>query len=442
MVRLRTASLPFASALLFAAACGQKQSEVYAENPPGADGGSNAGGFSGGMGGGGPGSGSSTGGGVISAGGSSGSSSGGQPGGTSSSSGSSSGGSSSGSSSSGGNPIGGGYGYCGSPGLTCCASPGQTPNPECDDGDEAQCAQSTACSIAATCGSTSTCEPLADNAGSAVENFRMRRVVMVAPPKLANQTVQTTVITDGVDMAEQQCGEEGTGDFNWLLSFDTTSGILTTGGAPPCNPTDTPACDPLSSGYCFLHKNVNGIVVGPVTASYSTALDQTLQTQPGEIPELDLPIYFGTPSSIILLPVSNAVFMGITLSDEGNCIGSVNPNALAADCSDSYLGCSKWKTDGSFTGYILLKTANSVEISILSETLCSLLTGDTTGTPLPDGAKTCATDSVGDPLAKGDYCSSLNEPGECGDAVWFAATFAASAVNINDGTGVADCTGQ
>jgi hypothetical protein len=39
----------------------------------------------------------------------------------------------------------------------------------------------------------------------------------------------------------------------------------------------------------------------------------------------------------------------------------------------------------------------------------------------------------------GNYCSSPPGPGGCDDSFWLAATFAASAVNINSGTGMPGC---
>ncbi len=270
----------------------------------------------------------------------------------------------------------------------------------------------------------------------------MRRIILVSPPKLANVTVQTGVVTSGVDMLETQCGEEGSGLFNWMLSFDMTAKTVTTGGAPQCDTTGQPPCDPFTTGYCFVHKLVDGIHVGPVTAPITQAADGTWGTTRGDIPLLNIPIYFGSPPSIILLPISNGAITGAKISTDSNCIGSVNIDALATDCSDNYQNCSKWKTDASLSGYITLKAANTVQISLLSETLCTLLSGDSTGTPTPGtGYHTCATDANGNvTVAKGDYCSTTSSAGGCADSFWLSAAFAASAANMNDGTGVPDCT--
>ena len=48
--------------------------------------------------------------------------------------------------------------------------------------------------------------------------------------------------------------------------------------------------------------------------------------------------------------------------------------------------------------------------------------------------KSCPVDANGNVTDKGDYCSSPPGPATstCADSFWLAATFAASAVNIND----------
>ena len=350
-------------------------------------------------------------------------------------------GGSSGGGSSSGSAEGGSGIYGGPAGKLCVAAAGQVPNPECDDGDETQCPSApTSCKIAEPqCGSTSTCLPLASNTGT-TKNFRMRRLIIVAPPALANSTVQNVVVNSGVDMLEPQCGEPstGTGDFSWLLSIDTANNTLKTGGAPPCDLGDTPSCDPFNTGFCFVNKTVNGIPIAPISSPITKAADGTWST--ATIPQLNIPIYFGTPTQIITLPISNGSMAGIKVSADGNCIGSVNTKALGPDCSDNYQACSKWLTDGAMSGFITLEAADKVNVALLNESLCVLLTGNKKG-PSVNGSLLCQRDAGGKIVDKGDYCSSPAGPGGCQDAFWLAATFAASAAKINDGTGIADCTG-
>ena len=44
--------------------------------------------------------------------------------------------------------------------------------------------------------------------------------------------------------------------------------------------------------------------------------------------------------------------------------------------------------------------------------------------------------------ATGDFCSETNQPGGCADSYWLAATFAASAVLVNDSPTNVQCTGE
>ena len=53
----------------------------------------------------------------------------------------------------------------------------------------------------------------------------------------------------------------------------------------------------------------------------------------------------------------------------------------------------------------------------------------------------CPRDASGKLTVKGDYCSLTATPGGCADSYWFAATFAASAVTVDQtGASQADCT--
>jgi hypothetical protein len=323
---------------------------------------------------------------------------------------------------------------CGDAGSACCAAPGQTPDPECDDGDETLC-KATTCAIAASCGSTSTCEPLTDQSGKSALGFRARRLIMVAPPSLATPAIQNTVITSGVDMNEPQCGEVGTGDLNLLFGVDLTQGTLTAGSAPPCDLSDagSGSCDPFNKGYCYMHKTIGAFHAVPTTVPLAKALDGTYgTTQP--IPTLDIVSYF--QGSYFLFPIRDARVSGVKLSAGGNCIGAFNSQALQSDCTDNQINCSKWRTDAALTGYITLEDADASKIQQLNGSLCAVLTG------MKDQATGgCPRDAGGKITAKGNYCSTTNAPGGCADSYWFAATFAASAVKIDaTAAGQPDCT--
>jgi hypothetical protein len=317
------------------------------------------------------------------------------------------------------------------PAGACTATPGTFPAPNCDNATESGCTGG-GCAIQAECGSPSTCLPLSDNSSKSVLDFRMRRLNVAAPAALAEAFVQNTVVTANIDLAGTPsapvCGDEGAGAFNWLLQIDKTGNTLKTGGAiPPSNP--------FTDGYCFYnHITPTGnINVTPSTVPITfDSTGNTFDSQP--IPKLEVPIFLnGDKNSVIVLPLTNVIMKGITLSDSNNCIGSFNIAALDNTCAEiDDSQCSKWKTAGALGGYITLAEADNVSIDVLNESLCVLVTQTTKG---PDSK--CQPDA----LTKGDYCSTTNSATGCTDSVWLAATFAASAALINDGSTTPECQG-
>ena len=168
------------------------------------------------------------------------------------------------------------------------------------------------------------------------------------------------------------------------------------------------------------------------------------------IPKLYVPIYIsGDPNNVVVLPLTQSTVVGVTLSPDGNCIGSYNPDAVSAptsaDASDSYCtdqddsSCQRWYTAGALGGFITLKEAEAVQVKTLGKSLCVLLTS---GSNTTNGGADCATDANGNVLAQGDYCSTTNAPGGCADSYWLAATFSASAAKITSGSSVAACNGS
>ncbi len=325
------------------------------------------------------------------------------------------------------NPTDSGTGGEGGPAPTCTATPGGFPAPNCDN-SAMTCGSSNPCPITdSKCGSTTTCEPFTTNSGSSL-NFRMRRINVAAPASLAQAFIQTNVVTPAVDLAEMQCGETGKGTFNWLLSVDKTGNTIKSGGAPPTT-------DPFSLGYCYVnHMADTGQLIAPVTGPI-TFTGSTFTTMPFS-GVLNVPIFLGTTglldmngnlTNLVILPIRNGVLKDVTISPDSNCIGSLNVNAFTnAACMDDPSTCSKWNTAGSIGGYITLADADNVNVSLLNESLCVLLTG-TTKDPMTNKCQASA-------LTKGDYCSTTQMPGGCNDSSWLAATFAASAVVINDGS--------
>lgn len=309
-------------------------------------------------------------------------------------------------------------------GGACAAAPGELPAPDCDSSENV-CESRPGCVIdEARCGSKSTCLPIGDNKGKDVLDFRIRRLKIATPEALAGELIQNTVVTLNIDLAEKSCGELGKGLFTWLLRVDKKNNTLITGGAPP--PTDA-----IGQGFCFARFDLGPTRVEPITSRIELTGDKfrSLDKQ-----KIKIPIFLNEDvESVILLPITDVVVDGVTISDDGNCIGHLNEVALDPQCFDDSL-CSKWQTSGSLGGYITLEEADQVKIRDLNnKSLCSFLAGE---------ADSCARDGAGKILFKGDFCSTDKQPGSCADSVWLAATFAASAAKIFDGQGtVPGCSG-
>jgi hypothetical protein len=260
--------------------------------------------------------------------------------------------------------------------------------------------------------------------GKDVLDFRIRRLKIATPESLAGELIQNTVVTLNIDLAEKTCGEQGKGLFTWLLQVDRKNNTLITGGAPPPD-------DAIGQGFCFARLDVGAIKVEPITTKIEFIGDTFKSTEPRKV---NIPIFLSKDiTSAILLPITGIRVSGVQISDEGNCIGHLNEQALDPSCFDDSL-CSKWQTNGALGGYITLEEADQVKIRDLNnKSLCSFLAGE---------ADTCARDASGKILFQGDFCSKDQQPGSCADSMWMAATFAASAVKIFDGSKtVPGCSG-
>lgn len=310
-------------------------------------------------------------------------------------------------------------------GGACVASPGQLPAADCDDSDK-KCTQG-ACAIdEAHCGSASTCLPTAENRGKDVLDFRLRRLKITAPPALASDFIQNTIVNLNIDLPAKTCGELGKGLFTWLLRWDRKAGQIVTGGAPPPR-------DAFGQGFCFAAFEANGNRVEPVTMKVETTGDTWRTVEPRAV---NIPIFLSEDiGSAILLPIRDARIADVKVTDDGDCIGRFNKLALDPGCYEDRALCSKWTTAGAIGGYITLEEADHVLIRDLNnKSLCAFLAGEPTST--------CARDGSGKVAYRGDYCSTDKAPASCADSVWLAATFAASAVTIFDGRGtVPACSG-
>jgi hypothetical protein len=274
---------------------------------------------------------------------------------------------------------------------------------------------------------------MADNTDKPAD-LRIRKLNITAPPQLKKVFLQRAIIDQGVNL-KGACGEGGDGAFSWLLRFDASRTTMRTGGAPPSD-------DPFGVGYCFVEETVEGLSVSPVTVALTANADGSLTSE--VIPKLNVPIYVqGSLDNVVILPLTNASLQGVTLSPDGNCIGRYNPIGVASPpdtggvCADQDPSlCQRWHTAGALGGSITLEEADGVVIQELHESLCMLLTETP---PNPQGR--CPRDAAGNLLVHGDYCSRTGSSGGCRDSSWLAATFAASAVKINDGANEPPCNG-
>jgi hypothetical protein len=338
----------------------------------------------------------------------------------------------------------------------CATGPGEFPAPNCLPfaPEAGVCSPASGTCNTAPCQASSPCLAMADNSGASVANLRMRKLLVTAPPALAfrppNDTfVQKTVIDNGINL-DYQCGEPGTGTFNWLIQFDTTNNKVTTGCAPPTT-------DPFGVGYCFVNATIEGLKVGPVTVDITQNSNGSYDS--AIIPKLYVPIFVAqgttgasTAPSVVVLPLTHSAVKGVTLSADHNCIGNYNANAVTpvpasppnpASCVDTDdTTCVRWTTGGSLGGYITLDEANNVDVPQLSESLCVLLAATAPVDTSNPNEKRCATDSSGHVMATGDFCSQTNLPMGCADSYWLSATFAASAAKISTTSTDPACNGE
>ena len=310
-------------------------------------------------------------------------------------------------------------------GGACEATPGNLPQANCDNSDK-KCTPTPGCTIdEAKCGSASTCLPTADNKGKDVLDFRLRRLSIAAPASLAADFIQNTIVTLNIDLDAKSCAENGKGLFTWLLRVDRKNNLMTTGGAPP-------STDPFGVGFCFANFDLGAIHVSPIQSKIEFTGETFKST---ELRNVNIPIFLSQdPASAIVLPISDVRISDVTISEGGNCIGSLNPNALDPSCVDDRSLCQKWNTAGALGGYITLEDAESVKIRDLGgKSLCSFLFGES--------ALSCPRGADGKIAEKGDYCSTDKQAGSCADSSWLAATFAGAAVKVDDRNALAACAG-
>jgi hypothetical protein len=275
----------------------------------------------------------------------------------------------------------------------------------------APCAPTAACTAADKC-----CIGLVDNSKKNPFGLRMSSLD-VAKPKALTGIAIASVISGAVEPDNTNCNLGGTATFNWLMEFDTTAKTLKTGGA-------LPVMDP-TKGYSFVNTMIGTNQVGPVTYSGLTiGADGSFSTMP-LMQKLYVPIYLDPMGmSVVVLPLLNPAITMAKLSSNHDCIGDYNaagldPSASCAPDSSHPL----FNDGGSLGGLITIADAETVDVAVLHETLCVLLTG------MSDNAMPTAHCPMPLPT-NGDSCSMAGQ--NCTDSFALTATFSASSVLINN----------
>ncbi len=269
----------------------------------------------------------------------------------------------------------------------------------------------------------SACLGLVDNSGKDVFALRLSQLTLSAPQVLTTPVVGG-IVAGGVNINLPSCNVDGDGTFSFITRFDRTTGKLLAGGAFPEE-------DP-SNGYCFVNDPANN--VQPVEVDSNLNADGSFSTDP--LPLVTVPIYIDlTATSAVYLPLRNGRITAAKISADQNCIGSFNATGLqpANNCLPNLeQGIDYFLNDAELDGFITLEDADQVEVELLEQSLCVLLSGDPN--VYGDGSKPnrCKRDGDGKIEFVGDWCSTTDSADGCKDSVKLAAKIAGSSVAVRD----------
>ena len=268
----------------------------------------------------------------------------------------------------------------------------------------------------------SECLGLVDNAGKDQFAMRLSQLEVTAPKALTSPTVQK-VVGDGVYVNLPECNVAGLGTFSLVVEFDLKSNKLKAGGAAPAK---SPA-----EGYCYVTDNTNGVAPIEVNATFDV-----LKFTTDAIPKVVLPVYVdASAKSAVFLPVTGAKLENGTISADHNCIGSFNdapPSQGGLDPLNNCLpetGVGYFKNDAMLTGSITIEEADDVNVDLLGQSLCVLLSGDAAKFGDTSTPKKCKR-TGGKIDLEGDWCSTSNKAGDCKDSFRLEALLAASSVKV------------
>ncbi len=286
------------------------------------------------------------------------------------------------------------------------------------------------------------CIAVADNKGHNHAQLRVSQLLFQSPAVMTQPFMQTTVVTENITPTRQNqaCRQMGTNRFNILFDFDFQRMEMKQGTAIPQALLD----HEIGQGTCWADytganpadlKSKIVPSVAPFTFDASTGrFEATFAT-------MNLPIYVAdTEDDFALFPLRELVVSG-TLSAGNSCIGKYRADDLSPpSCAPDAYGPS-WEDAGRYVGYITVADADTVDVSSLGFSLCTLLSGDSVKWKNQERdigrcINSRGYQENGNRMPEGDWCSVSNsaDANACG-GVWDAwlldTTFAASGVRID-----------
>ncbi len=294
------------------------------------------------------------------------------------------------------------------------------------------------------------CIAMADNAGATHAQLRVSQLAVESPAVLTQPFMQTTIITEGITPTrpDSACRQQGTNRFNILLDFDFETMQMKVGAAIPqkllghnigegtcwANYVDTDQSDLKSK----IFPVSTTFTLNESTGEFSATFPKPAE---GEQNVMNVPIYVAdTEDDFALLPLRELVVTG-TLSAGNSCVGKFVHEPLAAPTCAADSSGFRWENAGKYIGYVTVDDADSVDVSSLGFSLCTLLSGDSVKWDNnADGIGRCVN-SAGfkansNQLPEGNWCSVSNsaDASACDgvlDAWQLKTEFAASGIKID-----------
>jgi hypothetical protein len=274
----------------------------------------------------------------------------------------------------------------------------------------------------ATCPTDTACMAARKQTGPK-SDYRLGRLEFAAPTSLIS--LEGIAFTPFVNPT---CVDKTSGEgLNLLLRIDRSSNTIQIGGAARSADHATfsflgTTFDP--SGYasvCPATASAPGasFALTPASSCLSWSTSGT-SFSTGTIAALNIPVYDTPSGPPMILPLREASLQDVTVSPDGNCIGSWQ--------KPFFCGMSVgWTTDGAILGKIGADDADRIVIKKVGcQSLCALLVNDSSKT---DSTGHCRKDASGAVIAGlGDTC--VGGTG-CKNAFQFTAAFAAYGVTIS-----------